>query len=262
MGAIAERTFRPGSLPLVVAHRGASSLEPENTLAAFERAVEAGAQVVEFDVRLTADGHAVVIHDADTLRVCGEGGPIRSMTLAELKGLRLRTSGGELSQIPTLAETLALLSGRIGVDIEIKNVPGESDYELGARAAVEATCRVLNASGFSGPVLMSSFDPVSLDSVGRMEPGLPRGILTPDRVPAAAALDVALGGGYDWVLPSAQAVSAAGQDFLMSAHNGGKLVGTWVIDDPRLAADLFAWGIDAVATNDPAAILSARQDSR
>jgi glycerophosphoryl diester phosphodiesterase len=75
--------------PLVVAHRGASIEAPENTIEAFERAVDAGADAVEFDVRITADGSAVVMHDPDVDRTTDGQGRCRDMTLAEVKALRI-----------------------------------------------------------------------------------------------------------------------------------------------------------------------------
>lgn len=249
-------------MPLVVAHRGASRSEAENTLPAFEAAVAAGAQAVEFDVRLCADGHPVVIHDPDTVRVCGEGGLICAMTLSEVKRLKLRTSTGEPAEIPTLTETLALLSGRIGVDIEIKNVPGEPDYDPQGSEAVGAIVRVLDGTAFSGPVLLSSFDPALLVRVRDVYPELPTGLLSPDAVPAVVASQVALKEGHGWVLPSVSAMGSAGQGFLQGAHGSGLLVGTWVVDDVEVAREMIGWGIDAIATNDPASMVAVRAEPR
>src|ERR1044071_10471953 len=111
--AMVERGFSNDlPFPLVVAHRGASAEQPENTLRAFEAAVDLGADAVEFDVRMSADGHAVVVHDPAVDRTTDGHGLVRDLTLAELKALRVRSSrGGEADQqeIPTLDETLALL---------------------------------------------------------------------------------------------------------------------------------------------------------
>lgn len=258
MSARAESAFRPEDLPIVVAHRGLALVEPENTLAAFEAAVACGAQAVEFDVRLTLDGHPVVIHDADTLRVCGgEGGPVCAMALRDLKRLRVRSRSGEPAEIPTLAEALALLSGRIGIDIEIKNLPGEPDYSASGSASVESIGRALDAAAFSGPVLVSSFDPPSLATARSAMPGVPTGLLSTDAVPAGIARELTLREGHDWVLPSLNAVRAAGPGFFEEVHGCGLLVGTWVVDDAREARTLFSSGIDAIATNDPASLVRA-----
>jgi glycerophosphoryl diester phosphodiesterase len=106
---------------LVGAHRGASALETENTIAAFTRAIEIGAEMIEFDVRQTADGQLVVFHDEDV-----RGRPIRSMTLTDLLGF------SDDVAIPTLAQTLAATRGRIQLDVELK----EPGYEENVVAEV------------------------------------------------------------------------------------------------------------------------------
>ena len=113
---------------MVVAHRGASIEQPENTIAAFEAAIDAGADAVEFDVRMTVDGHAVVMHDADVSRTTDGNGLVSEMTLEEI-----RTLG-----VPTLEETLGCLAGRAAADIEIKNLPGEPGFTSDREAAAEA----------------------------------------------------------------------------------------------------------------------------
>ena len=126
---MSERGFSQAEVPLVVAHRGACAEEPENTLAAFERAVAAGADVVEFDVRMTADDVAVVLHDPDVNR------PPRATASCEMPLEEVRALG----VVPTLEEVLLLLSGRVALDIEIKNIPGQPDFDGQREAAVEAT---------------------------------------------------------------------------------------------------------------------------
>src|SRR2546428_12568771 len=131
MGSVvAEYSFsQGGSLPWVMAHRGASVAEAENTLAAFEAALAAGAEAIEFDVRLTSDGVPVVMHDARVDRTTDGHGVVRTMTIADIKRLRIATSDGGRAEVPTLVEALSLLTGRATVDIEIKNVPGEPDFD-------------------------------------------------------------------------------------------------------------------------------------
>ncbi len=121
---------RPGRT-VVTAHRGWSGRYPENTLCAFREAVGIGADVVEFDVRGTADGELVVIHDESLDRTTDGTGPVRERTLAELKplnatfwrgphdtGYRSATPAGDES-IPTLRETLSALAGRVGMNVQV-----------------------------------------------------------------------------------------------------------------------------------------------
>lgn len=101
---------------LIYAHRGASDSIPENTLAAFEQAIRDGADGIEFDVRATADGVPVVIHDRDISRRTTGQGHVDGLTLESLRAF----SAGDDQLVPTLAETLALIGGRAALDIEIK----------------------------------------------------------------------------------------------------------------------------------------------
>jgi glycerophosphoryl diester phosphodiesterase len=238
---------------MVVAHRGASAAQPENTRAAFEAAIAAGADAVEFDVRLTADGHPVVLHDADVSRMTDGAGPVRSMSLDDVRRLRIPGDEG----VPTLVETLELLSGRIAIDLELKNIPGEPDYDPDVEPLVAATLAALQDTGFVGPVLVSSFNPLAIAAVRERAAELTTGLLTADGLEADVALGFAQGQGHAWVLPAIEMVDAAGPGFAARAHDLGMLAGTWVVDDPARAGALARTGIDAIATNDPAAVAPA-----
>jgi glycerophosphoryl diester phosphodiesterase len=253
---MSESSFSQGS-PIVVAHRGASATHPENTEAAFEAAITSGAEVVEFDVRVTADGHPVVMHDASVDRITDGHGPIRSLSLEQVRVLRIR-SGDGVHQVPTLPEVLSLASGRIGVDIELKNIPTEPDFDHDQERVVEATLDALQSSSFVGPVLLSSFNPLSLARVRTMEPTLTTGLLTAHDVDADVAEGFARDQGHPWVLPFAAMVEAAGPGFADRAHEDGLRVGTWIVDDPDAAVALMRAGVDAVATNDPGPLVEAR----
>jgi glycerophosphoryl diester phosphodiesterase len=237
-----------------VAHRGASVELPENTLVAFERAVGRGADAVELDVRLTADGVPVVLHDPDLDRTTDATGPLRTRTLHEVRRLRIDGRHG----VPTLAEALAALSGRAAVDIELKNIPGEPDFTPDEEPLVEATLDVLEGSGFLGPVVLTSFNPASIAYARRAAPDVPTGLLTGYDVDADVALGFAAREGHPWVLPFVRMVRGADEGLAARAHAAGLRLGTWITDDPEEAMALFRDGVDAVATNDPAAVVAAR----
>lgn len=239
---------------MIVAHRGASAELPENTLAAFDLAVRRGADAVEFDVRLTADGEPVVLHDPDLSRTTDREGPVCTLTLDQVRRARI---DGE-HQVPTLIEALALLSGRAAVDIELKNIPGEPDFTSDGEPLVEATLSVLEASGFVGPVLLSSFNPASIGRARRTAPEVPTGLLTAYEVEADAALAFAAREGHPWVLPFVRMVTGSPEGYPERVHDAGLRLGTWITDDPDEALALFRAGVDAVATNDPAAVVTAR----
>ncbi|HLO77037.1 MAG TPA: glycerophosphodiester phosphodiesterase family protein [Magnetospirillum sp.] len=162
------------SLPRVIGHRGACAHAPENTLASFAKAAELGCAMVEFDVRLTADGVPVVFHD-DTVDRCTNGrGRVGGMTLDQLK--RLDAGAGET--VPTLAEVLGLCRQRgMAVNIEIK-----PDRGTGA-ATAQAALAVARAGWDGPPPLISSFDAQALAAAREVMPAWPRSLLV-ERVPA------------------------------------------------------------------------------
>jgi len=254
---MSERSFSQES-PIVVAHRGAPFVQPENTIPSFEAAVAAGADAVEFDVRLSADGVPVVLHDASVDRTTGGHGLARDLTVAELAGLAIATPGGGSTYVPALEEVLGTLSGRAGIDVELKQLPGEADYDPDVDRLVDATLRLIETAGFVGPVLLTSFSPFSLDAVRRRAPEVTVGLLSDPSVEADVTLGFASDRGYDWVLPPVARVVEAGAAFVRRAHDAGLRVGTWNTEDPNEARTLMRWGVDAVATNDPAGIVAAR----
>jgi glycerophosphoryl diester phosphodiesterase len=250
---VPESSFSQGGPTLVVAHRGASAEADENTLAAFDLAVTLGADAVEFDVRVSADGVAVVHHDPEAGRTTDGVGIVAAHRLDEIK--RWRTPAGH--EVPTLEEVLRLLSGRVAIDVEIKNLPGEPDFEPDAERAVDATLAALETTGFGGPVLLSSFNPASIAHARRRAPDLATGLLTGFDVSGVDALAAAAATGHPWVLPFAGAVATADEDYPATVHAAGLRLGTWIADEPAFAADLARRGVDAIATNDPRAIVPA-----
>jgi glycerophosphoryl diester phosphodiesterase len=245
-----------GTHPLVVAHRGASSSHPENTLEAFDAAIAAGAEIVELDVRLSADGVAVVMHDPEVSRATDGHGFVHELSLAHIKGMN--AGGSRHAEVPTLREVLDLVSGRAGVDLEIKNIPGEPAFDSPVESVVEATLRELESSSFVGEVVISSFNWISIERSREIAPAVPTGFLTIAAVEPHAALVYARGAGHEWVLPQVEAILRAGEPFVAEAHEDGVRVGTWVADEETLLSMLFSWGIDAVASNDPELAIRTR----
>lgn len=148
------------------AHRGLHDPEgtrPENSLAAFEAAVDQGFGI-ELDVHLTADGHVVVTHDDDLGRVTGRPLSVTGSSLAHIAALRL---GATDERIPTLARVLDLVAGRVPVMVEIKNVQREAgDLEPAVAAALD---------GRPGPHCIASFNPRTVGWFARHRPDVVRG---------------------------------------------------------------------------------------
>lgn len=237
-------------------------LHPENTIEAFEAAIAAGADFVELDARLTADGVPVVMHDPDVSRTTNGLGVVHELTLAEVK--RLDASGGRglRTEVPTLREALETLSGRVGVNIEIKNTPGEPAFDSPHEATAGRVVALLEETGYSGDVLVSSFNWLSIERVQELAGWIPTGFLTTAAMDPRAALEYVRTRGHSYVLPQARALVEAGEPFVRDAHQDGIHVGTWTVDDAGEVERLFGLGVDALATNDPAMAVPIRDRVR
>ncbi len=159
-----------------IAHRGYSSRYPENTLEAFRAAVEAGADIIEFDVQVSSDGHAVVIHDSSVERTAGVAGDVRSMTAKELR--RLDVSMGMLSstvQMPLLEEVLEEFSGRVELNVELKNLPFPDER------MVDVVMNTIEAQKCGDSCMLSSFDHFILGEIRQKRPSLRVGLLYDSR---------------------------------------------------------------------------------
>jgi glycerophosphoryl diester phosphodiesterase len=217
----------------VVGHRGASHDHPENTIAAFEGAKAQGADWVELDVRVAADGSLVVHHDP----ALDDGRAIATLSREELP-----------TTLPTLADALAACAP-MGVNVEIKNDPSEADFDE-ARSMVPAVLDVIDSSGVE--VLVSSFDHQTIDAVRRGST-LPTGYLVylaDDPVDAVAR---AVDGGHTAIHPWYGFVDEA---LVARCHDAGLAINVWTVDEPDWITKLAGWGVDGIITNRP---LLARQ---
>ncbi len=224
---------RSTARPFLVAHRGAPRERPENTLPSFLRALELGAEGIELDVHGTCDGVVIVHHDPVPRAIAPSGRlanrRIDALTFDEVQGL----SVGGIALIPTLAEALAVVRGRADVFIEIK----ASGIE---RAVVDAIQR----SSAPARCAIHSFDEHVVQRVAELAPEIRRGILferRPQDVTAlmqrAMALDV-------W--PSWEEVDPA---LVEEVHAAGGRVIPWTVNDPSLARDFAAMGVDGLCTD-------------
>jgi glycerophosphoryl diester phosphodiesterase len=255
-----DHHFPHDAFPAIVAHRGASSTRPENTLASFEEAVRLGAHIVELDVRLSRDGVAVVMHDPTVDRTTDGSGAVHELTAAEL-GVLNAGSPEALERVPTLAEVLDLLSGSAAAALEIKNLPGEPGFEADHESIVTATHAELERSAFEGPVVVLSFNPSSVAASKTIAPDVPTGFLTTDLVSPHDALAHAVRAGHEMVLPRVTSLVAAGDAFVAEVHTAGLRLATWTVDDAAEIRALLGRGVDAVASNDPATALAVLDET-
>jgi glycerophosphoryl diester phosphodiesterase len=253
--------FADDAFPVVVAHRGASSTRPENTIPSFEEAIRLGAGILEFDVRLSRDGVPVVIHDAAVDRTTDGTGLVHELTADELSSLNAGTAA-EPTPLPTLAEVLRCVSGRAAIAVEIKNIPGEPAFEPTREPIVEAVHAELERQGFEGAVLVVSFNPSSIAASKAVAPDVPTGFLTTDLVEPREALAYAVSAGHDMILPGTRASIPAGPSFVAEVHAAGLRLGTWTVDDLETFGMLLDRGFDAVASNDPEMALAVLAERR
>ncbi len=238
-------------IPRIIGHRGACAYAPENTLASIRKAAAQGARWVEFDVRLTREGDLVLMHDDNVKRTTNGRGRVLALTLAELGALDAGAwFGGAFAgeRVPTLVETIALLAELgLGANIEIKTGRPE------ARATAEALARILAAHWrAAAPPLISSFETPALEAMQAIAPRWPRGLLLKE-----------IGGDWRGLLDRLGAATLnidhrpldAGKAAL--AREAGRPVLCYTVNDPARARQLFAWGISAVFTDRPDALLAA-----
>ncbi|HEX2861868.1 MAG TPA: glycerophosphodiester phosphodiesterase, partial [Lacunisphaera sp.] len=151
--------------PLIIAHRGASSERPENTLSAFRRAIALEADGIELDVQVSRDGVAVVFHNASLRRLAGASGRVAQQTWRELAALRIR----DKEPIPRLVDVLRLTRGLVVVQIELKSGP------------VEPTVRAIKAAHAAEWVVLASFNPRLVAEARDLAPGIPRMLISEGR---------------------------------------------------------------------------------
>lgn len=236
-------------IPHIIAHRGSPKAAPENTLASFRQAAREGAKWVEFDVVLTADERPVIFHDDALDRTTDGAGLVGDTPFDILRDLDAgswfsRAFAGEL--IPTLEEALDLFAELgLGFNMEIKPAPG--------RERETAAVALAAARAWDGPVpLISSFSRTAVAAAKETRPDWPRGILF-DRV------------AEDWreTADKLEVVSVGAnhrhlsREIVAAVHDTGRKVTAYTVNDEARARLLFSWGVDALFTDVPGALLKS-----
>ncbi len=225
---------------VVCAHRGASAYAPENTLAAMRKAMELGADMAELDVQQTADDHLVLMHDDRLNRTTSGRGLLWQKSLAELRQL---DAGGWFDPhfagepIPTLEEVMALVRGKMQLNIEVKMHGHERDI-------VRLVIDTIRRNDFAAHCIVTSFDHAFIDSLKARAPDLRAGyILVPELFHDAiftAPLEV-LSVHHEMV----------DSTFVARAHANGKEIHVWTVNDRKTMRKMLALGVDAIITNYP-----------
>ena len=242
-------------LPLNIAHRGASAVAPPNTLAAFEKAAALGADGIELDVHLSADGEPVVIHDFTVDATTDGSGRVAQLTLAQLKRLDAGAHFGPAfagEPIPTLEEVLRVVGKRLLLNIELKSA-GLRDSGL-ERAVVAQIARAVESDS---RVILSSFNPLSLWRVKKIAPHIPVGLL--DRPDCLHRACLACFFPHAALHPEHTMVDAR---YMARARQRGYRVNVWTVDDPDEMRHLIDLGVDGIITNLPDVLHSILESRR
>ncbi len=237
-------------MSLILAHRGASGYAPENTLPAFELALEQGADGFELDVQLTRDDAVVVIHDETLERTTNGRGWVADHSLAQVQALdaSMGREGFAGARVPTLDEVLALVRGTD----KVVNVELKTD-RLRYKGIEERVLEIIAAAGVADQIVLSSFNHYSLRSLKALGTPIPLGVLYSERLyaPWRYALTV----GAQAVHPPVRFVRPK---LVAQAHASGLQVNTWTANSVEDIAHMLELGVDAVITNYPDTALALR----
>ena len=217
---------------IITGHRGALGTEPENTLRSFRRAVAEGCDEIELDLRVTADGELVIMHDATVDRTTSGSGEVASLTLSELRSL----DAGLGERVPTWAETVAAIDVRFQAEVK-------------AEAAVPLLAQSLKSDpALAERTLVTSFHPEILLAVREAFPDVTTGHIfgrTPD---TAEVITRTRAAGATWSLCG---IAGLTPEAVADLHAAGLNVTAWPVPDPETLAKATALAVDGITTDNP-----------
>ena len=224
---------------LLVAHRGASKIAPENTLKSFQSAIDLKADYIEFDVRQTKDGEIVVIHDGNTYRTSKHFGRVKNMLLNDLKQLDF----GNGEKIPTLKELINLAKGKLALQCEIK-----------IRGISKKVVEILRESNVIETSKITSFKHDILKQIKKIEPIIKIGALEPTRTGWIAGwfyknlmIKKVIKNNFNSIHLLSRLIT---KSFIKKAHNNNIEVIVWAVNSESRMKRLIAKGVDGIVTND------------
>ena len=234
---------------LRIAHRGASAYAPENTLAAFRKAAELQADMVELDVQLTADGVPVVIHDLLVDRLTEGRGAVGALTLAQLKTLSVRGPDGRREPIPTLEEALACcVEEGLGLYVELK-----------AGSAVPAIVEAIQRFDVKQQLIVGAFRPDWVAAVKLLDPAIPTSVLFGAVNVDPVKLAQAVGAEYVhpcWEMATPQPHRLLTREWVGRVRQAGLGIVLWHEERPEEIAALHRIGVDGICSNAPDLLLA------
>lgn len=241
--------------PVIFAHRGASAHAPENTIAAFELALAQQADAIELDVKLSSDGYVVVHHDPTLDRTTSGKGPLKNMTLAELKKLDAGSFFSEKFKgelVPTLEDVFEAVGKRTFINIELTN------YKTPRDELVETVCMLTKKHKMQKSVMFSSFFASNLSKARSYLPDVPRGLLALDGFLGSWARSFGFAfGKYQALHPFIKDMT---QQEAARVHRLNRRVHVWTVNDEQDMRRLFGWGVDGIFTDDPQLAVRVRAE--
>ncbi len=232
--------------PIIVAHRGGAGLGMENSLSCIEKGIQAGADMVEIDIHLTADNQLVVCHDQTINRTTNGKGKIEKMTLPEIQQYRLLDEEGQPSDetLPTLGQVLALCKGRCNILLEIKK---RKDQYVGIEALADSLVKQYE---MQNQVVFQSFNDDVLFKLHALDPSLrlekllfyKAGNLVFDGTFTSYSAEK-----YGFVASFNIMNAFASRKFIRKMHEAGKEVKVWTVDKPKRVPE----SVDGIITNRP-----------
>lgn len=263
------------SMPLILGHRGASAVAPENTLAAFSRAILDGAEGIEFDLRLSRDGTPMVIHDASLRRTALIEGLVCDLSCEELQKIdvgswftRASFEGPGTStktpyageKLPTLEQALQLFNTN-GALLYLEMKPDEGNGSELAAAVVQR----IHEANIASRVVVESFNLPAIAEIKRIDSGIRTAALfepklsRPISIRRLKMVDLARHVGADEI---ALHYTLAGPGVVEKAIEYGLETVVWTVDDPQWIGRARSWGIKALISNDPAMMVRHRNTAR
>lgn len=229
----------------VIAHRGASGYAPENTLAAFQKALDTNCDGIEFDVQMTKDGEIIVCHDYSVERTTNGKGYIKNLTLAEIKELDAGSWFDERfkgEKIPTLEEVFKIIPSGILMNIEIKNLA------LERRNIEQKVVDLILKYNRIDDVIISSFDHLSLKTVREINKDIRVGVLTYSYILDTVSYIKKHEFDAYSIHPSEEFLN---QSLVKDAHDNGYKIFSYTVNDGEIAELFENMGVDAIFSNYP-----------
>ncbi|MEK5496469.1 glycerophosphodiester phosphodiesterase [Bacillus sp. FSL M8-0077] len=229
----------------IIAHRGASSAAPENTIAAFDAAVEQGADYIELDVQMTMDQHVVVIHDDTVDRTTNGSGLVKSYTLQQLKKLDAGSWFDPLyanERIPTLQDVMGRYSERIGILIELKHPKRQVGIE-------KAVADIISRFGYSRHLMVQSFDETALQRIKALAPSLRTAFIIKPSILKLAKRNLSMYSSFADCLNMKKTM--INRWWINRIHSFGMDIFIWTVKDQETADRIKKYPIDGVVTDNP-----------